>query len=91
MGSGGGSVGIAGTSEHTKVVIGGGCAIQNKVGSGVAHRLRGEAVEEIFYDVQGLCPVAGKERRLEEKAADHVGDGANNAYGPIVLGRGVWA
>lgn len=51
MGSGGGSVGIAGTSEHTKVVIGGGCAIQNKVGSGVAHRLRREAVEEMSSGV----------------------------------------
>jgi hypothetical protein len=34
MGSGGESVGIAGTSEHVKVVVGGGCAIQCKMGSG---------------------------------------------------------
>jgi hypothetical protein len=39
MGSGGGSVGIAGTTENVKMVVGGGCAIQCKVGSGVAHRL----------------------------------------------------
>jgi hypothetical protein len=32
MGSGGGSVGIAGTTKHTKVVVGGGCGIQGKVG-----------------------------------------------------------
>jgi hypothetical protein len=44
VGSGGGGVAIAGTSENMKVVIGGGCVIQSKVGSGVAHRLRGEAV-----------------------------------------------
>jgi hypothetical protein len=34
MGSGGGSVGIAGTAEHAKVVVGGGCAIQGEVGVG---------------------------------------------------------
>ena len=35
-----GSVGIAGTAEHAKVVVGGGCALQGEVGGGVAHRLR---------------------------------------------------
>jgi hypothetical protein len=70
---------------------GGGYAIQGKVGSGVAHRLRGEAVEEMGSGVQGLCPVAGRERRLKEKAAGHVGGGTNDAFGPIVLGRGVRA
>jgi hypothetical protein len=34
MGSGGGSVGIAGIAEHTKAVIRGGCAIQAKWGVG---------------------------------------------------------
>jgi hypothetical protein len=38
--------------------------------------------------VQGLCPVAGRERRLEEKAANHIGGGASDAFNPIVLGRG---
>jgi hypothetical protein len=57
----------------------------------VAHRLRGEAVEEMCGGVQGLCPVAGRERRLEEKAADHVGGGANDVFDPPVLGRGVGA
>jgi hypothetical protein len=32
MGSGGGSVGIAGTTGHAKVVVRGGCAVQGKVG-----------------------------------------------------------
>jgi hypothetical protein len=40
-----GSVRVAGTSEHAKVVVGGGCAVQGEVGGGVAHRLRWEAVE----------------------------------------------
>jgi hypothetical protein len=34
MGSVGGSVGIAGTAEHMKLVVGGGYAIQGKMGSG---------------------------------------------------------
>ena len=47
MRSGGESVGIAGTTEHSKVVVGEGCAIQSEAGSGMAHRLRGEADEEM--------------------------------------------
>jgi hypothetical protein len=54
MGSGGRSVGIAGTVEHTKLLIGGGCAVRSKVGSGVAHCLRGEEDEEMCGGVQGL-------------------------------------
>jgi hypothetical protein len=34
MGSGGGSVGIAGTTEHAKVVVRGGCAAQGEVWGG---------------------------------------------------------
>jgi hypothetical protein len=47
MRSSSGSVRVAGTSEHTEVVVGGGCAIQGEVGDGVAHRLRWETVEEV--------------------------------------------
>jgi hypothetical protein len=39
--------------------------------------------------VWGLCPVAGGERRLKEEATNHVGDGADDAFGPAVPGRGV--
>jgi hypothetical protein len=91
MGSGGGSVGIAGTTEHAKVVVRGGYVEQGEVGSRVAHRLRGKAIEEVCDSVQGLCPVAGRERRLEEKAADHISCGANHAFVSTVLGRGVGA
>ena len=87
MGSGGGSVGIVGTTKHVKVVVGGGRAIHDKVGSGVAHRHRGEAVEEMCGGVQGLCPVAGRERHLKEKATNHVGGGANDVFGPAILGE----
>jgi hypothetical protein len=39
--------------------------------------------------MKGLCPVGGRERCLKEKAAYHVGSGANHALGPAVLSRGV--
>jgi hypothetical protein len=57
----------------------------------MAHRLQGEALEEMCSGVQSLCPVAGRVRRLKEEAADHVGGGANDAFFPVVLGRGVRA
>jgi hypothetical protein len=57
----------------------------------VAHRLGGKTVEEVGGSVQSLCPVAGRERRLEEKTADYVGGGANHALCPAVLGGGVGA
>jgi hypothetical protein len=60
-----------------------------KIGSGVAHRLRGEAVQGMCGGVQGLCPLADRERRLEEKATNHVGGGANDAFDLAVLRRGV--
>jgi hypothetical protein len=41
--------------------------------------------------VQGLCLVAGRERRLEEKAAEHIGGGADHAFGSAILCRGVGA
>jgi hypothetical protein len=70
-----------------KVVVRGGCVVQDEVGSRVAHHLRGKAVEEVCGGVQCLCPVASRERRLEEKAADHIGVGVDHAFGPAVLGE----
>jgi hypothetical protein len=86
---GSGNVRVAGTAEHAQVVIGRGCAVQGEVRCRVAHRLRGKTVEEMCGDMKGLCPVGDRERRLKEKAADHVGGGANHALGPTVLSRGV--
>jgi hypothetical protein len=57
----------------------------------VAHRLRGEAVEEMCGGVHGLCLVTVRERRLKKEVADHVGGGANDAFDTVVLGRGVGA
>jgi hypothetical protein len=74
-------------NQHIKMVIGGGCAIKGKVGSGVAHRFRGEAVQEMGSGVQGLCPVDDRERCLKEEAVDHVGGGANDAFGPSISGE----
>jgi hypothetical protein len=42
-------------------------------------------VEEMCGGVQGLCPVAGRERRMEEKATYHVGGGVNDAFDMAVL------
>jgi hypothetical protein len=91
MSSGGGSVRIAGTAKHAKVVVGGGYAIEGEVGSRVAHRLQGKAVKEVGGSVQGLFPVGCRERRLEEKAMNHIGGGVNHVFGPVILGRGVGA
>jgi hypothetical protein len=53
--------------------------------------VEGESVEEMGSGVQGLCPVACRERRLKEEAADRVGGGVNDVFGPVVLGRSVRA
>jgi hypothetical protein len=34
--------------------------------------------------VQGLYPVAGRERHLEEEASNYIGGGVNHALGPTV-------
>jgi hypothetical protein len=91
MGSSGRSVGIAGTTEHVKVVIRGVCVVQGRVGSRVAHCLRVKAVQVVCGGVQGLCPVAGRERRLDEKAVDHIGGGTNHVFGLAILERDVGA
>jgi hypothetical protein len=60
-------------------------------GEWVAHRLRGEAIEEMSSGVQSLCPVAGREKCMKEKAMNHIGGGANDVFNPTILGRGVRA
>jgi hypothetical protein len=57
----------------------------------MAHRLRGEALEEMCSGVQSLCLVAGRERRLKEEATDHVGGGVNDVFCLVILGRDVRA
>jgi hypothetical protein len=47
MRSGSGSVGIADTAKYAEVGVGRGGVIQGEIAGGVAHRLRGEAVEEV--------------------------------------------
>jgi hypothetical protein len=73
------------------VIVGGGCVVQDELGSRVAHRLRRKTIEEMCGGVQGLCLVAGRERRLKEKATNRIGGGANHAFSPAILGRGVGA
>jgi hypothetical protein len=37
--------------------------------------------------IQGLCPVASKERHLKEEATNHVGGGANDPFGRPLWGE----
>jgi hypothetical protein len=66
--SGGGGVGIAGTPEDLKVLIGVGGAEEGEEQSGMGNRLGGKTIEEVGGCVQSLSPVAGGERSLEEEA-----------------------
>jgi hypothetical protein len=82
---------IASIAEDAEVVVGWGVVVQGEVGSGKAHRRQRKAVEEVGGGVQGLCLVAGRERRLKEKATYHISGGADHALGPSVLSGGVGA
>lgn len=57
----------------------------------MAHCPGGKIVEEMGSSVQGLCPIVGGKRCLKEEAIDHVVGGANNLFGPAVLGGSVGA
>jgi hypothetical protein len=46
----------------------------------VTNRLGGEAIEEMGGSVQGLYPITDRDRRLKEKATDHVGSVANDVF-----------
>lgn len=48
-------------------------------------RLGEEVVEDMCGSVQGLHPIAGRERHMEEKAADHVSGDANNVFSPAEI------
>jgi hypothetical protein len=82
-------VGIACTTKDLKVGIEGGYTIHGEVGGGwvggMFHRLGKKAVEDMGSNVQGLCLIASRERRMKEEAADHVCGGANNPYCLVVL------
>jgi hypothetical protein len=62
-----------------------GCAEEGEEGSGVTDRLGEEVVEDMCGSVQGLHPIAGRERHMEEKAADHVSGDANNVFSPAEI------
>jgi hypothetical protein len=64
MRSGSRSVEIAGTAEHPEGGRKRGLCCTGQSGCGVAHRLRGETIEEMCGSVQGICPIAGRERCL---------------------------
>jgi hypothetical protein len=83
----GGGVRIARTAKDTYVRIGRGSAEEGEERSGMTDRFGGEAIDEMGDNIQCLHPIAGRERHLEEKATDHVGGGANYAFGPAIMGE----
>jgi hypothetical protein len=89
MGSGGRSVRIAGTTENLKVVVRGAVSYRAKWGVGWLTAFEGRQLRCVA--VCSLCPVARRERRLEEEATNHISGGVNHVFDPAVLGRGVGA
>jgi hypothetical protein len=91
VGSGSRDVEIAGIAKDTKVVIGWAVPYMAKWGVGWLTIFEGMQLRRWVAGIQGFCPVASRERRLKEEAVDHVGSGANDAFDPSVMGRGVRA
>ena len=82
---------VAGTPEDTKVIVGGRGAKESKVGGGVTNRLGEEAVERIGSSTQPLSLVAGCKGGLEKQGTHDVVRGADHAFSPAVLIRGIGA
>jgi hypothetical protein len=57
---------IAGTTEHTQVLIGGGDSIVGKVWIGRVDRLGGEAVQQICGGMEPFYLVASRNRSLKK-------------------------
>jgi hypothetical protein len=86
-----GEVGIAGTTEHSQVLIGGGDTMESDVWAGCIDRLAGKMVQQICGSVEPFYPVASQERSLKEQGANHVINGAESTLGFTVLRRSVGA
>jgi hypothetical protein len=77
--------GIAGTTEHVQVLIGGGHSMEGKIWAGRADRLGGEVVQQICGGMKPFYPVASQNRRLKKQGAQHITDGAKDALDFTVL------
>jgi hypothetical protein len=62
----GGEIGIAGTIEHTQVIIRGGDSMKGEVWTGRADHLSGEVVQQICVSVEPFYPVVSQNRSLRE-------------------------
>jgi hypothetical protein len=91
VGSDSRDVGIEGTLEDAKMLIGGGGIEEGKKQSGMVDRLGGKTINEVCGSVQRLNPVVCGKRSLEDEATQHVGGGANHALNPTILRGGVGA
>jgi hypothetical protein len=58
---------IAGTTEHTQVLIGGGDSMEDEVWAGCVDRLGGEAVQQIYGGVEPFYLVARQNRSLKSR------------------------
>jgi hypothetical protein len=87
----GGEVGIAGTTKHSQVLIGGGDTLESDIGAGCADRFARKTVQQICGSVEPFYLVASRERSLKEQGANHVINGAESTLGFTVLRRSVGA
>jgi hypothetical protein len=84
-----GEIRIAGTTEHTQVLIGGGDSREGEVWTGHVDRLGVEAVQQICGDVEPFYPVASRNRSLKKQEIQHIIDGAKDVLGFTILWRSV--
>ena len=84
-------VGVTFATEDVKMIIGGHSPKKGMVRGGGSNRLGGQNVKKRCRRGEGLNPIGGGHGRLKQQGANDIIDGANNAFGFTVLGRGVGA
>jgi hypothetical protein len=87
----GGEVGIAGTTGHLQVLIGGGDTVESDIGAGFADHLAGKTVQQIRGSVELIYLVANWKISLKEQGANHVIYGAKSTLDFTILQRSVGA
>jgi hypothetical protein len=87
----GGEIGIAGATEHTQVLIGGGNSMKSEVWTGRDDCLGGEAVQYICGGVEPFHLVASRNRSLKEQGVQHIIiNGVKDTLHFTVQWRNVW-
>jgi hypothetical protein len=85
-----GEIRIAGATEHTQVLIGGGDSMDGEVWTGHDDRLGGEAVQRICGGVEPFYPVGSRNRSLKKQGTQHIINGVKDALDFTVLRRSIW-